>query len=309
MKQSFFKYTSKSSSASGFSLVELAGVLTIIAMVTAAILVLADSKINEARIESTRKKMEIIEKALQVYVKKFGYLPCPANIQLAAPSTCAGDATCLNNNRHYGWGVGTAATATGGSCSGSGAIQIGTSGVYYGMVPFKTIDPSLDGSITVDSWGNRIVYIIDERYTNITTVAPHVDPRPDGTGGFGYSNAYSANTNIVIRTRASGGNIVEGSGSGYCASNNCTSGGCGSGYCENLGNNYIPASAKVAYALLSHGSNSFYARSDRNPGTAGDASSNADEIENNFANTTFVQRLIDKDFDDILRYKTRWHLE
>jgi type II secretory pathway pseudopilin PulG len=250
----------------GFSLIELALVLTIIAMITGALISLAGNKITDSEIESTRKKIDVIEMLLQNYVNNYGYLPCPANI------------TETSANANFGVGVGSGT----GDCSTSGASLSGTN-VYYGLFPFASFDEELDSSITYDSWGNRILYAVDQRYTK----ADNDSTTTNTTINFGQTNALSGDSDLILKnTIGSGSFIVEG---------------------PDLGS--PTESKKLAYVLVSYGPNGFHGRLAKAPNTQNPASSDADEGENGNNDAIFVQKLNNLDFDDIVRYKTRWQLE
>lgn len=67
---------------SGFSLLELSVVLTILAIVVAGGLTLGTAKVQQAAITNTYQEMQDIEKALKVFLAENDRLPCPASITL-----------------------------------------------------------------------------------------------------------------------------------------------------------------------------------------------------------------------------------
>jgi type II secretory pathway pseudopilin PulG len=268
-----------STANNAFSIIELALVLVIIGVITASGLSLASNQITNSQIEQTRQKMDVIEKLLQDYALTYGQLPCPAS-----PIEASTDVN---------FGVGKK-DVTLNECTSNDLIgDSSTNGqVVGGLLPFKTMDNSLDASLAIDAWGNRIIYFVDEDYTS-----------PTNTTGYGTSNSNSANTGFTIRTRQSGGNDVE------------------------------TTSSKVAFVLISYGPNGYYGRPNKAPSIVNKVnpnppfiianySANEDEIQNgdildpnatsgptSSANSTFVVKFNDKNFDDIIRYKVRAQLE
>jgi|GEM_PF-5975316 len=142
----------KNNEIAGFTLIELAIVIAIIAFIISAVVFATMARIDASRIYSTKSKMQIIADALENYVQLYGHLPCPA------------DPTVFRTDPNYGWATGTNT----GTCSK--AVNIGTltsgSRIVRGMVPFKNLFPELDSQATVDGWGNRFTYIVTERYTS-----------------------------------------------------------------------------------------------------------------------------------------------
>ncbi len=105
----------------GFSLVEMAIVLTIVALLLGGLLPTISSQIEQGRRAETRKQLDEIQQALVGYAIINGRLPCP---------TTTADPSNVN------YGVADA------SCSGTVAAE--------GYLPWKTL-----GVAETDAWGSK----------------------------------------------------------------------------------------------------------------------------------------------------------
>ena len=114
----------------GFSLVEMAIVLLIVAMLLGGLLPTLSGQIEQRRVSETSKQLDEIKEALIGYAIVNGRLPCPAS---------------ASSN-------GTESPATGGNCTN----------FYNGYLPAATLGlAGTDSSgFAVDSWGNRIRYAV-----------------------------------------------------------------------------------------------------------------------------------------------------
>lgn len=129
----------------GFSLIELAIVLVIIAIIGGVSLSIGSTQMQVAEINNVEKTLDNAKIALATYKIKHGRLPCPANPALASTDT------------NYGVEVtdcDLVACPAGVVCAGD-TIQ--------GAIPFKTI--KLSESASYDSWDNKLGYIIDKAMT------------------------------------------------------------------------------------------------------------------------------------------------
>lgn len=126
----------KQSSASGFTLVEMAVVLLITALMLGAGLAMLAPWLAKAKINSTQSKLEHIADALSFYAQQHGRLPCPADPTVA-----------------IGANFGVQRTNGAPEECGDGS---GTPGQYVGMVPFR--DLGLNEESVMDGWGNPITY-------------------------------------------------------------------------------------------------------------------------------------------------------
>ncbi len=133
-----------SKGTAGFSLVEMAIVLAIIALLMAGLLPTLSSQIEQQRTAETRKQLDEIQQALIGYAITYGRLPCPA----ADTSNGVEDPS-----------------------DGSGVC----SHLYDGFLPAATLgistieDNKGNKGFAVDSWGNRIRYAVTSSNSNAFT--------------------------------------------------------------------------------------------------------------------------------------------
>ena len=140
----------KNSKKTAFSLIEISIVVLIIAILITGSLSSSISAINNAKVKSTRDRMDEIYKALGNYLLVNGKLPCPASILELKSSSST-----------YGASIGTE-----GTCSGVGVYSSATSGatnLVYGMVPVRTL--GLSNDLAEDGFEDKIAYIVDKNFT------------------------------------------------------------------------------------------------------------------------------------------------
>lgn len=126
----------------GFTLIELAVALFVIALLVGSVLVPLHTQVEVRKIEETQRSLGEAREALLGYAAAFGYFPCPANDTSAGmePTTVPPP----NNVDH-----------TTGKCP-----------TYHGFLPAALLGlPSVDsGGYAIDPWGgsaaNRIRYAI-----------------------------------------------------------------------------------------------------------------------------------------------------
>lgn len=153
------------STARGFSLVELAVVMAIVAFLLGSLMYTLSAQVEQRNFEDTRRRLEQARELILSYAIVNGRLPCPArSAATATPATVAGDEVVT--------------TATG--CIGDAVANYygGTiSGITYGLLPARTIGyQQVDSSgLAVDAWGNRIRYAVANLITNCsgTPTTPH----------------------------------------------------------------------------------------------------------------------------------------
>lgn len=110
----------------GFTLVEIAIVLLIVAILLGGLLPTISSQVEQRRISDTRKQMDEIQQALIGYAISYGHLPCPAKTTLVTGVDAnAGQADCT---------LIAAASTT-------------------GVIPWATL-----GTSETDAWGRRFTY-------------------------------------------------------------------------------------------------------------------------------------------------------
>lgn len=171
----------------GFSLLEMAVVLVIIAVLAAGGAVIFASQFQQRQAEVTQARMTKLQQALLDYRRTFKRLPCPADIK-------------SYNVRDQYFGI-EAANATG--CNGSPAatyvynMSTGSAVtctaaqhcVYGGMVPTKTL--KLPDDDAFDGWGNRIVYAVDSDFAKADAFVTQSDIAADVQAG---------TTRIIVRS-------------------------------------------------------------------------------------------------------------
>ncbi len=261
----------------GFSLAELSIALTIIGFIASSALSLAITSDFATKKDETESKLSRIEEALAGYVATNHRLPCPSDGTLAVTSTS--------------YGIESNDAATPPICN----KNFNNGNIWMGVVPVSTLQ--LPDDYMFDSWGKRISYLVDYRFT-ISDI--NNSSNCDASGG---------GSDICLRDIASGGITVQDS-------------------------SHATRTTKAIYALISHGENGHGAFIKNGSATRINAfpvgnpyrSNSPDEIENAEldnagANTSFatIATVIDKDylreddstdatreyFDDIVRYRTK----
>lgn len=157
--------TAPRASAAGFSLVELAVVFTIVALLLASAMYTLSAQMETRNFEDTRRRLEQARELLLAFAIVNGRMPCPArSAATAAPTTVAGDEVLT--------------TATG--CIGDAVTDYygGTSGgVTLGYLPARAIGfQQVDSNgFAVDVWGNRLRYAIARLITACSgsSTTPH----------------------------------------------------------------------------------------------------------------------------------------
>ncbi len=165
----------------GFSLIELSIVLVVIGIILASVIPVASAHVDVKKIETTRDKLDVIQKALNVHVILNKGLPCPAS-KTALPDTA-------------NFGVATDCEAA----PVAGVAQIGTDPNYIriGAVPVRTLN--LPEHIMLDSWSNRFTYAVTKAATGAAL--------PNGI-----IDVVDANNNPIITPAASATYVVFSSG-------------------------------------------------------------------------------------------------
>lgn len=140
--------------AAGFTMVELAVAIVVIALLLGSILVPLQTQVEQRQIGDTQKTMEEIREVLVGFAAANGYLPCP-------------DTT----------GDGVADPAAPGACPNA-----------EGFIPSVTLNVPQG-----DAWGNRFRYRVAPEFTN-TPVSPCVSVPPDGRLGLCDTGNITVNT-------------------------------------------------------------------------------------------------------------------
>ena len=148
----------------GFSLVELAVVMAIVAFLLGGLIYTLSAQVDQRNFEETRRRLDQARELILAFAITNGRLPCPArSAATAAPVTAAGDE------------VRTAAANP--DCVGDAVPDNygGTNGgVTLGLLPARAIGYlQVDSAgLAVDAWGNRIRYAVAYLATNCAGGAP-----------------------------------------------------------------------------------------------------------------------------------------
>jgi prepilin-type N-terminal cleavage/methylation domain-containing protein len=153
------------SAGSGFSLIELAVVMTIVAFLLGSLMYTLSAQTEQRGFEETRRRLDQARELILAFALINGRLPCPArSVATASPATITGDEVVT--------------TATG--CIGDSITDYyggTTGGVTYGLLPARSIGyQQVDASgFAVDAWGNRLRYAVANLITNCsgTSTTPH----------------------------------------------------------------------------------------------------------------------------------------
>ena len=132
---------------SGFTLIELAIVLTILSLTVGGALAVTAAKLENGRYKQTLSKLQFILQAVDDYVDEKasdtrGHIPCPADPQAAFTAST------------FGFG-----SYSGSACNASNIVG-GTDGAEAGAVPVVTLN--IPHGYTLDGWNRRITYVMDE---------------------------------------------------------------------------------------------------------------------------------------------------
>lgn len=162
------------SGRSGFSLLELAIVMTIVGSMAGGLLMLANKKVEQNKYDVTNERLQAIEKALFAYSEKGWLLPCPAS------------PTAALNSADFGASDDCILTAP--AKAGITALNAGTNEeVWVGAVPTRALN--LPDNAMFDGWGNRMRYAILKKLamtsTDFTTFISTVT-----TGGIQVNDGY-----------------------------------------------------------------------------------------------------------------------
>lgn len=159
--------------ARGFTLVELAVGVFIIALLMSSLMYTLSAQSDQRAIEETRRRLENARQLLLGYAAANGRLPCPAR--------CSSWSTC--NTGTYTTSDEVRDTTTG-QCTGGGVddyyggtLSVGPPQVIGGLLPAATIGFAQTDTrgYAVDAWGNRIRYAVAKKRA-LTTCGPGDPP-------------------------------------------------------------------------------------------------------------------------------------
>ena len=151
----------------GFTLTELAVVLTIVAFLLASLMFTLSAQTETRNFEETRRRLDQARELLLSYTLVNGRLPCPArSAATLTPVTVPGEEVRNAASQCSGdHGAGAVEDYYGGTAAG---------GITLGLLPAKAIgyqqlDPA---GLAVDAWGNRIRYAVAKTKTNCAPPLP-----------------------------------------------------------------------------------------------------------------------------------------
>lgn len=164
----------------GFSLIEMAMVVSILGVMVAGALTISKSNVEQKAALNTARSMDVLEDALQKYLEYYGRYPCPASPSAAESSAvfgvetnCSSSVTSPSNTWEAGTGVNT---------------------IRGGVVPVRTL--GIPDRYMYDEWGSRVGFVVVKALA--TTLAD-------------YSGYTTALTTGVIQVTDVNGNQVVGS--------------------------------------------------------------------------------------------------
>ena len=141
----------------GFTLVELAVVMAIVALLLGSLMYTLSAQVEQRNFEETRRRLEQARELVLAFAIVNGRLPCPARSNSAGFETrdaITGNCTSGGVDDYYG-----------------GTIAAGVTG---GLLPAVTIGyQQNDGSgFALDAWQNRVRYAVAKTNTNCSTTPP-----------------------------------------------------------------------------------------------------------------------------------------
>lgn len=245
----------------GFTILELAIVLAIIALIAGTGLSIASGALKAADRVTTQERLNTIKLAVDGFAKAYGYYPCPAN------------RTLTPSNANFGIERRTGATA----CDAT-AVTVG--GTYsIGMVPVRTL--GLPDNYAADAWSNKLTFAVSNsvvsgpgsfrnpgnleiRSGSLTTYRKLGVVVNTTSGGTASANGGTVRLTFASNTGAVTGNLVYVNSPSYSGSYTATVSGGGS--VVDIAAPYSAADTGViigvptitggaTYAIVSHGPN------------------------------------------------------
>lgn len=141
----------------GFSLIELPIVLVVIGIILSSVIPVASAHVDIKKIETTRDKLAVISKALNVHAILHKGLPCPAS------------KTALPDTAQFGMASDCETAPI------AGVAEIGTDPNYIrvGAIPVRTLN--LPEHLMFDGWSNRFTYAVTKSATGATLPSGIID--------------------------------------------------------------------------------------------------------------------------------------
>lgn len=141
--------------ALGFTLVELAVVLTIVAFLLASLMYTLSAQQEQRSLDDTRRRLEQARELLLSFAIVNGRLPCPARYASDASNSAGLESFCT-----------AAASSTVSTCSGAETTTVQTHGTcsnhYDGYLPAASLGYTQTDTngFALDAWGNKIRYAV-----------------------------------------------------------------------------------------------------------------------------------------------------
>ncbi len=158
-----------SRTSAGFTLVELAIVMAIVAFLLAGLMFTLSVQTEQRNFEETRRRLEIARELLLAFAVVNGRLPCPARSSSNGAEVRVADTDLVVANR--------------GKCQDAGAIEdyyggALAGGVTGGLLPAQTIGyQQLDSAgFAIDAWQNRIRYAVAKSIESGTCSGSFTNP-------------------------------------------------------------------------------------------------------------------------------------
>jgi prepilin-type N-terminal cleavage/methylation domain-containing protein len=164
----------------GFSLVELAVVLTIVTLLLSSLMYTLSAQVEQRNTEETRRRLEQARELIISFAIVNGRLPCPARFTSTASNSAGLESFCT-----------AAATSAASTCVGTETTAVQTHGTcsnhFDGYVPGASLGAlQTDGNgFAIDAWGNRIRYVVTRTNTNCS--GAQTPPNP-------YTTMYTSKT-------------------------------------------------------------------------------------------------------------------
>ncbi len=145
----------------GFTLIELAIVLTIISIIVGGGLSIFADRLQAGRVQETRARLDRVEDALRNYVQTFGSLPCPARgdvgiDQTTGSATLFGRQDCNPLLANAYPSANYYLTLSNAACTNRYML--------VGTVPTRTLN--IPDAYAFDGWNDRFMYVVDTNYAN-----------------------------------------------------------------------------------------------------------------------------------------------
>ena len=150
--------------ARGFTLVELAVVMAIVALLLGGLLYTLSAQTEQRNFEDTRRRLDQARDLVLAFAINKGRLPCPARFTSTASNSQGLESFCAAASPATCAGAETTTEQTHGNCSN----------YYDGFLPAASIGQLRTDQygFAVDAWGNRIRYAVAKLNTNCATTPP-----------------------------------------------------------------------------------------------------------------------------------------